>query len=363
MALKTITIDLRYQNYIPGPPSTETQMYAQACGNDKITMDSWKETWLKNIKSSHKRFGSFCDNGCQGLAGLYKHRPVIIAGSGSSLKKNAHLLVEAQKMGIGIVSCLHNFGFLVDLGVKPDDVYFLSLDAGDIVVPEMAEGGKENLEFYSEKSKDYTLLSYVGSPPKLFDTWKGKVRLFNCPVSDPDVMILTNTLAVMDGTIKEPQLEKFGSYVSTGGNALGASMYFAKAVMGGNPIIFVGADFSFGWEKKFHSWDSPYDKQCTGVMYWPDVYGIKVPTWNSYFNFKTWFETVATWRAPGYYINATEGGILGSYPDGNIMQIQQMDLQDVLARYGHWNKYEPGFEMNVPDGFEHPEKGNRLSLY
>jgi hypothetical protein len=54
-----------------------------------------------------------------------------------------------------------------------------------------------------------------------------------------------------------------------------------------------------------------------------DVFGHRVKTWQSYYNFKCWFESRAC-SVPGTYINATEGGILGSYPEGNIEQIKQM---------------------------------------
>jgi len=349
--LRKFEIDLEYQNYIKGPPRGETEMYAQACGNDKITMDSWREIWIKNITSSHKRFGSFKDNACQSLVHEFKHRPVIIAGSGPSLKVNAKLLKE--RGDIGLISCLHNKGYFDDIGVVPD--YYMSLDAGKIVIPEATQGGKEDAQVYWDKSKDQKLLAYIGSDPNLFDKWQGKVHLFNCPVGDPAVQVLT------DG---DKALEVFAGYISTGGNALGASMYFAKAVMGANPVIFVGADFAFGHDKKFHAWDSPYDKQHQGGFWWPSVYSqLKCFTWNSYFNFKTWVETVAVWRSPGIFINATEGGILGSYNEGNIEQIQQMSLANVLARYLHYSKVDPSTKSSAADCLLYPEKGTKLVLF
>ena len=93
----------------------------------------------------------------------------------------------------------------------------------------------------------------------------------------------------------------------------------------------MGADFCFSTEPKrrFHSWDSKYDADIGSCLSAVNVFGNRVLTWQSYYNFKLWFEVVAQ-RVPGIYINATEGGILGAHRDGNISVIKQMWLSDVL---------------------------------
>jgi hypothetical protein len=102
--------------------------------------------------------------------------------------------------------------------------------------------------------------------------------------------------------------------------------------MGANPLVFVGADFSFSYTKKFHAWDSKYDKDIGRALRATDIYGNRVLTWQSYFNFKSFFDWLAC-TVPGIYINCTEGGILGAYPEGNIMQIQQMELSRLVRMY------------------------------
>jgi len=102
------------------------------------------------------------------------------------------------------------------------------------------------------------------------------------------------------------------------------------------PIAFVGADFAFGYNKKFHPFDSPYDQQYAGLIPATDVYGNRVYTWQSYYNFKSWFDYQAMGGAgnnPCIYINCTEGGILGAYPNGNIRAIQQMPLDEYIQVY------------------------------
>jgi hypothetical protein len=67
------------------------------------------------------------------------------------------------------------------------------------------------------------------------------------------------------------------------------------------------------------------------VQHATTIHGVKVPTWPSYFNFKSYFDSVAL-RIPGIYYNCTEGGCLGAYPEGNIEAFRYMDLKDCLKQ-------------------------------
>ena len=182
------------------------------------------------------------------------------------------------------------------------------------------------------------------------DNRQGKIQFFNAPITDQGLRDEIN------------KIEPFNVWVESGGNVLGAATMITKGFLGSNVSIFVGADFAFGYDKKFHSWDSPYDKKFSGGFLWPNVYGIKVYTWQSYFNFKVWFETVVCHRGHGFFINATEGGILGAYQEGNIMQITQMDLAEVFRRYNLYltrPKDQKGKEIyshSIPDTFRDPTK-------
>ena len=60
-----------------------------------------------------------------------------------------------------------------------------------------------------------------------------------------------------------------------------------------------------------------------------DIYGMKRKTWPSYYNFKSYFDSVAM-RIEGVYYNCSEGGCLGAYPEGNIVAFKYMDLKDCL---------------------------------
>lgn len=313
---RKVTIELDYQNCIESPPVAPKQMYSNACGSDTITVESWRKVWIDNVNANHARFGSFKDNSIASEFGKFKYKPCFIAGSGPSLGYNGEHLKD--RGDIPLVSCLHNFHFFTDRNVKVD--YWVTLDAGEVVLEEVSEGGSKTADEYWELTKDQTLVAFIGTSPKLFDKWKGKVLLFNAPV--PDAAYMENI----------EKLERFNLYISNGGNVLGACMYFAKAILGCNPIAFVGADFSFSYDKKFHGWDSKYDAKLGYVIKAVDVYGNKVLTWQSYYNFKNWFDYIAL-TVPGLYINCTEGGCFGSFNEGNIMAVKQMTAKSFIEMY------------------------------
>jgi hypothetical protein len=314
--IKQVEMDFQFKNTIPKAPTSPQDMYSQASANDKVTINHWRKSWLDNARNTKKRFGSFKDHGVGKLYGSNSFKPCIVVGSGPSLKNNIEELSKVK--GIPIISCLHNFHYMVDNNVPVD--YFVSLDAGPVVIEEIFEGGKHPPEFYIEESKKHKLIAYVGSHPNLWETWKGAVNLFSVSLGDKEYMDELESI------------EKFRTYISTGGNVLGACTYLAKAIFGSNPIIFLGADFSFSYTKKFHAWDSKYDGNLGEAMRAIDIWGNSVLTWQSYFNFKTWFDWVAE-NIPGIYINCTEGGLLGSYPEGNIASIKQMTLKECLWMY------------------------------
>jgi hypothetical protein len=305
---------LEYQNYIDQAPVPTAQLYGQACSNDRLTIDSWRATWIKNVQENHKKFGSFADKSIGKLLKHFYGKPVILAGSGPSLKVNAHLLKNRGE-AIGLVSCLHNFHFLEDLEAGVD--FYVTLDAGEVVVEEVYEGGSKTPDEYWEMTKDKKLLAFIGTSPRLLEKWQGEIYFYNCPVPDAEYM-----KAVDD-------LELFQPYIGTGGNVLGACTYIAKCIFGAGMLAFIGADFSFSNDSKFHAWDSKYDAKMGYVVPAFNVYGHKVKTWQSYLNFKSWFDWLSG-AVPGIYINCTEGGIFGSYAEGNIMGVKQMELARFL---------------------------------
>lgn len=330
MAIRSEEIHLEFSGYIDAPPVSTQQLYAQATSSDSVTINAWRDIWIANAKANKARFGSFGDNSIGQLYHSAKNQPVIVAGSGPSLKHNVAKLKERGQ--IQLVSCLHNFHIMEDAGAAPD--LYVSLDAGPVTIEEVTEGGTRSEEEYWELTKDRTLAAFISTDPKLLEKWRGKILFYRCPIPDP----------ACDREMDE--LEPFHAYVSCGGNVLGSCLYIAKVYMGGNPIAFVGADFAFGYEvskvtgnPRFHAWDSKYDNgigQCLRVV---DVFGNRVKTWPSYWSFKCFFDRTVI-DVPGIWINCTEGGIFGAYDQGNIRQLMQMKLDDFLHMYQISDRFE-----------------------
>jgi len=336
--MRQALINLEFQPYIDVAPVAPQALYGQACSNDGATIDHWQEIWLKNIQANKERFGSFKDRGVGKLHALHAGKACVLVGSGPSLKNNAKEL-QGNK-ALVVISCLHNFHFLEDLDVNVD--YYVSLDAGPVVVEEVFEGGNHAQEIYWERSKGKKLICFIGTDPKLFEKWQGEVYFFNAPVPSQKYMERVSAI------------ENFNTHVSNGGNVLGACAYIAKGILGCSVTVFLGADFSFSYDSKFHGWDSKYDATMGHTVSMRDVYGIPVKSWQSYANFKAWFDWLAQ-SVPGIYINATEGGTFGAYNNGNIRAVMQMNLKDVLVMF-HMQE-----ELRVQ--CENPEIAERKILF
>lgn len=307
---------LEFQPYIDHPPQAKESLMDRACAADGVTMESWGKQWLDQSLENCRNFDVVADS-AMNVHGAQAGKPVIIAGAGPSLRRNIDVLAK-EKGDICLVSCLHNFAFLEDNGAPAD--YYITLDAGDITIPEVYEGGKKDPEHYWSLTKDRTLVAALVTNPKLLEKWQGRILFYHTPVPDQEYL----------EKIKE--VTPFNLFYNVGGNVLGAALYHAKAILGAGVVIFIGADFAFQ-NKKFHAWDSPYDKQYSGLMPAFDIYGNKVYTWPSYYGFKCWFDYMCcggAGNAPGIYINATEGGIFGAYAEGNIRQVQQMTLKSAM---------------------------------
>lgn len=315
---KTITYDFEYQPLIAEPPPDVGDLYKRACGGDRVTIDSWKDTWIKHYQSAKDHFGSFEEHSAGRLHGVNRHKPAIVLGSGPSLKDSIPALLKNQEKEHPVmsISALHNFGYFEDEGIKPD--YYLSLDSGAVVIDDVSESRNQDGKFYWEQTKGKVLLATIMSDPRLFELWQGELYLFNSLIPD---MSLREEFA---------KIEKMTCYISSGGNAGGACMYAAKAIMGSSSIMYVGLDMCFDYDDKFHSYSTHYDNVGKYIR-WPDVFGVPRKTWMSYLNFKFFLDNVAK-TIPGTWINCSSG-LLGSYVGGNLKHYEYMDLQTALAQY------------------------------
>lgn len=313
--LKNIDIDLELQPYLDRPPITPQQMYKNACSSDEVTIDSFRGKWVDNYRINHEKFGPFGEKTVGKLHGINRHKPCIVLGAGPSLKENLEGLRMNQesKNPVMVVSCLHNFGYLMDEGIKVD--YWVTLDSNNIVLDTITEGRQK--DEYWEETKDQVLLAYTASPTLLLEKWQGKIQFFNTNIPDAEIQR------------QQREIEVFTHFISSGANVLGACMYIAKMVFGSSTIVYVGADFCFSYDNTFYSYKT--DKPIGGYMLWPDIFGIPRKTWPSYMNFKYWFDRCAC-EVPGHWVSCSFG-LLGSYQGGVLRQFEYWQLDQYLERY------------------------------
>jgi hypothetical protein len=313
---RNLDMDLEFLPYLVSPPVSPQQLHKQAISNDTQTIDAWRTTWIENAKINHEKHGPFVENHIGQQFDLFRNQPAIILGSGPSLKNSIKALKKNKT--IPVVSCLHNFHYMIDHKIKVD--LWVSLDCGKVTIEEISEGGKKPPEYYLEKTKGQKLAAFISSDPGLIDSWQGDISWFSCGIPDNEIRQ------------KYAEIEPFEIYVSTGGNVLGSAMYIAKAIWGCNPIAMTGADFCFDYMKKFHPWDSKYDGKLGKALFTNDVFGNKVYTWQSYHNFKSHFDAVSI-KCPGIWVNISEGGTWGAYPEGIIPSVRQMAADDFVKMY------------------------------
>jgi len=325
-----IEMNLRLSPYIDGIPLGKEVAWKNATRNDEVTIKSWDKQWIEQTKLNSTDY-DFTANSAMQEHGKCALQPVILMGAGPSLERNWKDLIGDGKNCFGrrnikIVTNVHNFPFCEDRGLMTSDDYYMVLDAGDVCIKEMHEGGAQNPEWYWKHTEGRTLVAYHGTHPDFIRKWRGKILWFTTPCA---------SIELAQEMMKLVDISKVPGF-NVGGNVMGAALYFSRAVLGCSIPIFMGMDLCFSYDQKFHPWDCWYNKSFSGVMPWTDIWGNRVWTWQSYFGFKNWFDYMVcggTGNNAQLWINATEGGIMGAYPEGNLRQIIQIDLKTVLHMF------------------------------
>lgn len=288
---------------------------------DISSRESWVENYFENIKSLPD-----CPP-VDTLRGAFKGVPMIIAGAGPSLARNAHLLKEAKGKAV-IVAAITAYKPLLNYGVVPDFV----IASEKVDLPEYFTYGEEDL-------KTRLILAEVSHPGMYERKVREKFVFFNPFVT------LSHTQAPMWGSTYFP---------STGGSVTTAA--FDMALMFGcDPVVLVGQDLCFG-DSGTHvpggvyvSQDVRIDRESGKVSIEEDYVTLKdkarskfdllwlkgldgkpVPSKFDWVTFHQWFENyVVSMKlagSPVKAINATEGG---AYIEG----MEHVALAEVLEKY------------------------------
>lgn len=288
---------------------------------DIESRENWIENYFENLRHLPE-----CPP-IDSLRSAFKGVPMIIAGAGPSLQKNAHLLKEAKGKAI-IVAAITAYKPLLKYGVIPDFV----IASEKVDLPEYFTYGDEDLN-------TRLILAEVAHPGMFERKVKEKFVFFN-----PFV------------TLSRSQAPLWGSsyFPSTGGSVTTAAFDIAM-MFGCDPVVLVGQDLCFG-ESGTHvpggvyiAQDVKIDRENGKVSIEEDYVTLKdkaksrfdllwlkgldgkpVPSKFDWVTFHQWFENYAAFQkskdSPVRMINATEGG---AYIEG----MEHTTLAEVIEKY------------------------------
>ncbi|NFB70118.1 motility associated factor glycosyltransferase family protein [Clostridium butyricum] len=263
------------------------------------------------IKYSKRWFDTLIDNFKYMLNGVpadvymnkYKNRPAIIVSAGPSLEKNIDLLKEVKNKMI-IMSGGRTLKGLIDKSITPDLVAVIDQD----------QKSYNLVENYIDKV-NCPLLFWECTNEEIVKHHKGE-KIFSSHI---------DFLSKVTGMKMR--------IIPTGGS-VAHNMASYAAMLGCNPVIFIGQDLAYTNEKSYSSMSEnrdgtwKFDEVKSDEDLWvEDVNGEKVRTSISLDLFRKWFEKMIDETfTETTFINATEGG-------ARIKGTIEMSLKDVISKY------------------------------
>ena len=232
----------------------------------------------------------------------YKDIPAIIVSAGPSLEKNVDQLKELNDQML-IISGGRTLKGLIDKGIKPN--LLVAIDPNDSSY-EIAKGYIEKLErplLFFECTNEKLVMNHKGE--KIFSSHMAFIN----KVAGRNLKIIPSSGSVA---------HSMTSYV---------------AIMGCNPIVFIGQDLAYTNEKSYSSisenrdgsWKFDDVKRTDDI--WVDsVDGGKVRTSLAFNTFRIGFEEIIESHPNITFINATEGG-------ARISGTIEMKLSDAIEKY------------------------------
>jgi hypothetical protein len=311
-------------------PIKEDEAHDKCTQNNCVTLLSWHDQWRNNVKANLKEYRYFDrDHSVKCFLNDCIDSPVICVASGPSLVKNIQYLKLAQELRIPIITGAHSLMYLKKLGIKPNYVTLL-------------DSGVEWLDYLDGEWGDIPLLVSMDMSPEYLKKWKGPKYFFRATFPDDE---LGETMFIQFSQ----DIGHMPSIIPTGGHTGGLTLSLANMVLNASEIIMVGYDYAYDNKNMFYPEDTEIDRKSSprvGLIGATTITGETVATSPSYLGFKIWADvSIAAMRQRAVqmyldpkgkprellgaeFINATEGGILGSYAEGNVDWIRNMKLED-----------------------------------
>jgi hypothetical protein len=275
-------------------------------GMTRNTIRNYRKTWIDNLKENVKTY-DFFEKDASKLKAFTYEEPAFLVGASPSLSKNIDEL--KNKKGT-IFASAHSLKYLLKHGIKPD--FVILVDAQKRSLGYIAIG---------DKSKDLTLLIDICVSPDILKAWKGAVWFFRGTHGK-------NIDKYVD------KITDFKNKITTGGSVISTSTILALS-LGLKNIVFVGNDFSFPKDNYYAKSIPIKEKDGESIVhsvdrcYTYDISGKKIDTVTRFFMTKIFLDFLSASMADIKFINATEGGILGAYKEGNLKSMKQVPLKEV----------------------------------
>lgn len=301
---------------------------AEFVGESWVT-EEHDNIWLHNyLVNRDKIVRSPC------LKGL-ERKAFVFIGSSPAIKKNCQLLLDCERDAFVVITCNGALPYLDSMGLKPDFVF--AVEARDHILSD-----------FNVSDRSFPLVVSPFICPQVYDIWDGNIYTYMMTGGKKFDAEFTKDL---NGEEKE----------AGGGNVINTSIYWALRYLGMRHAILIGVSLcyydDYYWDGRSTEFvNQPLDnlKQWYRAI---DINGNVVATTPALTMYKVWLETLSR-HANITFINATEDGILGVYPepitlddDGNMTYktirlpwVLIKPLSEALAI--HAGRYKNGINWN-----------------
>lgn len=265
--------------------------------------------------------------GIIGFEGIFKNVPAVIVGSGPSLEKNMHLLPGLKGKALIVAGDAALPILVKKLKIYPDFV----------VMGDPTEKQQHNFEDI-DTTKFYTIVSSVVHPSIFRVVNPRFVAIYNVRSNSPLMEMIPYHTGRKGG---------LPAGVLTSG-----SVFMFAAIMGCDPITFIGHDLSWptpekvyaeGVVEKKHAYQKNVKFKADCLLF-PDINGNLVLTHTTFINFYIWLRD-SIHRIKTRVFNSSEAGIL------KMKKIKPMPFQKWVDTYA--NKDIPGIKEKIEKAYHY----------
>lgn len=248
--------------------------------------DSQRNIWLEHYRENRDKIKPFP------RTHLGAGKACIMVGASPAVKKNYQRLRDLSKDFL-IIACNSVAKFLTQHEIRPD--YIFCVEAAEHII--------KDFDFDTE---GLTLIASPYIPPQVYGVFKGDIFTY---------------LVGGGETVNELIKEDFGKSAVEigGGNVVSTGLLWAYKFLTSRYFIFTGMSLCYYDKYYFDDRSTKFvgqDLERLRDNYMAlDIYGDQVSTTPALTMYKVWLETYLRYAPDAVFVNSTEDGILGVYPE------------------------------------------------